>query len=129
MGKKGFVFGALAGATLGMLFAPKTGKQLRQDLSNRFDELMETMKDIDVDDVREQIETKVADLQMMIQDLDREKVMAIAQKQANAIKKQADEIVDMATKAAKPALEQIANETRKTAIKATKEVLKKLEAK
>lgn len=129
MGKKGFVLGALAGATVGMLFAPKTGKQLRKELGDKFEELMNTIKDVDINEVRDQIEMKAAELQVMLKDLDREKVLAIAKKQATAIKDKANELVDMAAKAAKPALEQIANETRNSAIKATKEVLKKLEAK
>ena len=43
MNKKGagkFVLGAAVGAGLGLLFAPKPGKELRKDLKNKMEELI-----------------------------------------------------------------------------------------
>lgn len=65
MGKRngGFVLGAIIGgaaaAVTALLFAPKSGKELRQDISNEFDDFMDTMydyKDIAVEKGSELIE-------------------------------------------------------------------------
>ena len=48
MAKKGtgkFILGALVGAGLGLLFAPKSGKETRKALVNKADELIQKVKD------------------------------------------------------------------------------------
>ena len=42
---KGVVIGGLIGAALGILFAPKSGKETRQDIANKADELLAKAKD------------------------------------------------------------------------------------
>lgn len=37
---KGLVIGGLIGAAIGILFAPKSGKETRQDIANKADELL-----------------------------------------------------------------------------------------
>ena len=65
MGKKqgGFVLGAIIGgaaaAITALLYAPKSGKELREDISNEFDDFMDTMydyKDIAVEKGSELVE-------------------------------------------------------------------------
>ena len=50
-----FLTGALIGAGIGMLFAPKSGKELRKELKEKYDELIRRAKDIDIDEVKEYI--------------------------------------------------------------------------
>ena len=40
-----FIAGAAVGATLGILFAPKSGKETRQDLKRLFDDFMKKVKE------------------------------------------------------------------------------------
>ncbi len=39
------LIGLGAGALVGLLFAPKTGKQMRKDLKNRYDDARDTLDD------------------------------------------------------------------------------------
>ena len=50
------VGGIAAGAALGVLLAPKSGKETRDDLKKAFDDFMNKVKDIDADDVKKYVE-------------------------------------------------------------------------
>ena len=50
-----FVAGAAIGVGLGVLFAPKSGKETRRELKQKFDEFISKVKEIDVDEVKESI--------------------------------------------------------------------------
>lgn len=43
---KGTLFGAAIGATLGILYAPKAGKETREDIKHKADELMHQAEDL-----------------------------------------------------------------------------------
>lgn len=121
--------GAAIGAGLGVLFAPKKGSETRKLLGEKIDELCKKVKDIDYEDVRIQIEDKIAEIKEEIADLDKEKALEIAKAKSENIKKKIDELAKLAKAKATPVVEQAVEDLRKTAIKATKEITKKLENK
>lgn len=131
MNKKGvgkFVLGAAVGAGVGLLFAPKKGKDLRKDLKNKMEELINKAKEIDPEQLREEFDKKVEEIKKELEDLDKEKVLKIAKKKCSDIKKKTDELVDLAVKKGTPVLKNAAEEVRDKAVEVTKDVLKKLEA-
>jgi gas vesicle protein len=124
-----FVAGLGLGVGLGMLFAPKKGEELRKDLKVKFDELLKQVKEIDVKEVAKEFMDKINTLKDEIEDLDKEKVLAIAKKKGEQLKEKASELVELAKEKGTPVLEKAAENVREKAVLVTKEVLKKLENK
>ena len=124
-----FVLGAAVGATLGVLFAPRSGKETRKILKEKADDLIQKAKEIDVREVREAIEVKTAEIMEELKDLDKEKVLRIAKEKAEDLKEKAEDLVKYAKKKATPVVQDAAEGLRLKAIEATKKVLNKLENK
>ena len=111
-----FVCGAAIGAGLGLLFAPKSGKETREDLKN-----------IKAEDVKESIVKKVNELQKELKDLDKEKALKIAKQKAKKIEKKADELYKLAVEKGTPVIEKSVNELKQATAEALKKIVAKLE--
>ena len=122
-----FLLGAGIGAGLGMLLTKKTGKENREVLKKKVDELVIKAKSIDVVEVKENIEAKVEEIMAEVADLNKEKALKIAKKKAEQIKEKAEELVEYVVEKGTPVLEKTACLVKEKAIEVTKEVLKKLE--
>lgn len=122
-----FFLGALVGAGLGVLFAPQAGSDTRRELKQKIDELMAKAKNIDIDEVKDNITKKVEEIKLELEDLNKEKALKIAKKKANDLKKKCEDLVNFAKKKGTPVLEKAANEVREKTIIVVKEVLEKLE--
>ena len=130
MSKKGFgkfLAGAVIGAGLGVLFAPKAGSETRKELGEKMKDLVNKAKEIDIEEVKVNITDKIEEIKVELQDLDKEKALAIAKEKGNAIKEKATELVELAKEKGTPALEKAADEVRLKAIDVVREILDKLE--
>ena len=130
MSKKGtgkFIVGGVLGAGLALLFAPKKGEELRGDLKNKIEDLINKAKETDVEEVKENNQKNLDELQKEIEDLDKEKVKKIAEKKAKDLKKKSEELVEYAKEKGTPVLEKAAKEVKRQAANVCKEVLAKLE--
>ena len=125
MGK--FVLGALAGIGIGALLSPKTGKENRETLVKQLNVLKERVSEIDTKEVKKNFEDKILEIQDSLEDLDKEKALDIAQKQAKNIKKKADELYELAKEKGTPYVKDASEKVREKATEVTKEVLARLE--
>lgn len=123
------VAGTALGASLGLLFAPRKGSETRKLVGEKLDELSKKVKAIDYEDVRVQIEEKIEEIKDELKDLDKEKALEIAKEKAEVLKNKIDELAVFAKKKATPVVENAIEELRKSAVKATKEITRKLEEK
>lgn len=121
-----FLLGAGIGAALGVLFAPKSGKETRKDLKNKLDELIEKVKGIDKEELVAEIKDKIEEIKEELADLDKETVLEIAKEKAEGIKEKAEEIYAIAKEKATPVIETAADEVRKKALAVVKDIEKKL---
>ena len=86
-----------------------------------------SIKNIDMEEVKEEFNLKVEEIKSELVDLDKEKVLEIAKDRAAQLKEKAQELVDLAIDKGTPVLRDAAEEVRLKAIEVTKDVLKKLE--
>jgi len=122
-----FLLGAGIGVGLGMLFTPKSGKENREALKKKTDELIIKIKSIDSEEVKNNIERKINEIVDELADLDKEKVLKIAKQKGNDLKQRCEELVQLAVDKGTPVLEKAANEVREKTIDAVKEILERLE--
>ncbi len=122
-----FIAGVGIGVGAGMLLAPKKGEELRKDLKKKIDELLNKAKEIDIKEVSDDFVKRINELKDEIEDLDKEKALAIAKKKGEELKVKANELLDLAREKGTPVVEKAVEEVRQKAIQVTKEVLKKLE--
>ena len=130
MSKKGgmgkFVVGAGIGAALGLLFAPKKGEDFRVDLKAQFDDFVAKVKSMDVEEVRMNVEDKIEELRIGLENLDKETVLAEAKKQATKLKKQANELLEYAIEKGTPVIEKSASNVKEKVLEVSQEVIDRL---
>ena len=122
-----FVLGAAVGTGLGILFAPKKGSDMREDLKKQLDKLLNQIKDIDTEEVKKEFDKRVNEIKVELADLDKEKALDLAKEKALVLKDKVEDLVDLAVEKGTPVLRDAAEELRVKAIAVTKDVLKKLE--
>lgn len=122
-----FVSTLAIGTGIGILLAPEEGSKTRKKLKLKFDELMNSLKEVDTEEVKEKINLKIEEIKEELNDLDKEKVVSIAKEQAKNLQKKAEELYAYAVKKATPVVVKTVDDLKVQVIKVAKEVIKNLE--
>lgn len=126
-GMSKFITGAALGVGLGFLFAPKKGSETRKELGTKMEELLNKVKELDMEEVQKTLEKKVNEIEKELKGLDKEKVLKIAKTKGKELKKKSEDLVKLAVDKGTPILKEMAEEVREKTIIVIKEVLNKLE--
>ncbi len=129
MSKNGgkFILGAAIGAAIGMLFAPKSGKENRKVVKNKLDELVKYVQELDKDELKNNFNKKIEDIKNELADLDKEKAIKIAQEKAKKLGQKAEELYKLAKEKGTPVLEKTAKSVLEKVNELTKNAIKKLD--
>lgn len=125
--KTNFLLGAGIGLGLGLLFAPKSGKETRKDLSKMINDLYDKAKDIDVEEIKNAIIVKTKELENTIKDLDKETAKQLIIDKSNDVKIKAQELVDLAVEKGTPIVQKTAKQVKTKTAELLKNTAKKLE--
>ena len=88
--------GVSLGIGAGLLFAPKSGKETREELKEKIEELAKKAKEVKEKGISNELNKKIKELESEIASLDKEKVLKMAKEKANSIKANANDLVDLA---------------------------------
>lgn len=128
--KKGlgkFLVGVGAGVGLGMLFAPDKGEATRRKLKVKIEELLAKAKEIDIEEVKEDITCRIEEIKEELETLNKEKVIKIAKEKSKELLEKVDDLLQVAKEKATPVVEEAVEKVREKAVEVTKSVLAKLE--
>jgi len=125
--KRNFLLGVAVGLGLGFLFAPKSGKETREDLTRLLKDLVEKAKHIDVEEVKNAIIVKTKELENTLKDLDKETAKQLIIDKTNEVKIKAQELVDLAVEKGTPIVEKTAKKVKSKTAEILKNTAEKLE--
>lgn len=121
--------GVAVGVGLGVLFAPKSGRETREDLKKEFDSLKEKLKNLDVAEVKTNISKKMKEIQDTLADMDKEKALDLAKEKYEVLKVKLKELGDLAKEKSTPIVEKSVESLREKALVVAEGVVEKLEKK
>lgn len=119
--------GLAVGTGLGMMYAPKKGIELRQDLKELLNKIKDKIQKIDIEETKEELSKILDKISKELEELDAEKVKKIAKEKADNIKTEIEEIISAAIETKDKLMEEAATELKEKIEVITKEILNKLE--
>lgn len=88
------VFGAVIGAAAALLFAPKKGSELRDELKTQLDDLALAARDIDVEEIKSTIIDRTNEIRAELESLTAEDVKDIASERGAELLTKSEELLE-----------------------------------
>jgi gas vesicle protein len=100
-----FLFGLGVGVGVGMLLSPNTGEENRRIVKEKATEVADKIKNIDLEEVKENLVNQYEKLKNELKDMDVEKAKRIAAKKIGELTDKANELLAAAKEKADPVIE------------------------
>ena len=101
-----FLLGLGVGVGLGMLLSPNTGEENRKIVKEKASELAKKVKEIDLNEVKDNLVRSYENLKKELKDMDFEKAKKIAAKKIGELTDKANELLAAAKEKADPVIEE-----------------------
>lgn len=125
---RSFLTGALVGAGLGILLAPKEGSETRSSLKNSFSLLIDTIKNIDVDETKALLLSKVKEIKEELSSIDEATAKDVAKEKVEIVQEKCDELIQEATEIGAPVVVRATESVRDGAVHLLNDFLGELES-
>ena len=107
------VAGIGIGAAAGMLLAPKSGEETRKDIKNKAKQIGKKVKDIDLNQVKEDLVKEFDKFKNEMKDMDKDKAMKLAKEQGTKLLDKCEDLITMAKEKSAPMIEKTGKDIKK----------------
>ena len=107
------VAGIGIGAAAGLLLAPKSGEETRKDIQKKAKQIGKKVKDIDLNQVKEDLVKEFDKFKNEMKDMDKEKAMKLAKEQGTKLLDKCEDLITMAKEKSAPMIEKTGKDIKK----------------
>ena len=107
------VAGIGIGAAAGLLLAPKSGEETRKDIQKKAKQIGKKVKDIDLNQVKEDLVKEFDKFKNEMKDMDKDKAMKLAKEQGTKLLAKCEDLINMAKEKSAPMIEKTGKHIKK----------------
>lgn len=107
------VAGIGIGAAAGLLLAPKSGEETRKDIQKKAKQIGKKVKDIDLNQVKEDLVKEFDKFKNEMKDMDKDKAMKLAKEQGTKLLAKCEDLITMAKEKSAPMVEKTGKDIKK----------------
>ena len=124
---RNFLCGFVIGTGIGILFAPKSGRETRKELKESLDKLVASIKDLDKEEIKDILILKITDIKTSLEELDKETILENAKDLAKKIKIKLGELKILVVNNTTPYVEACNEKFRESTINLLNKTIARLE--
>lgn len=124
---RNFLCGFAIGTGIGILFAPKSGRETRKELKESLDKLVASIKDLDKEEIKDILILKITDIKTSLEELDKETILENAKDLVKKIKIKLGELKILVVNNTTPYVEACNEKFRESTINLLNKMVARLE--